>query len=137
MINVNKNGFTLIELLGVIIILSFLALITTTSITKTVKDSKEELYNTQINSIKSAAEYWGSSNLNKLPGDGECKYLTLSDLKEYSILEESIVNPKTDEEFPNDLKIKITSKYNVSGILISSYEVEPESVKGCIPVYNK
>ena len=63
----NKNGFTLVELLAVIVILSLLALLTSTAVTKLVKDSKEDLYQTQIELIKASAEAWGADNIYKLP----------------------------------------------------------------------
>ena len=65
------------ELLAVIIILSLLALLANTSVTKVVKDSKVDLYNIQIENIKLAAESWGADNLYKLPNSGECKYLIM------------------------------------------------------------
>ena len=79
----NKKGFTLVELLAVIVILSLLALLTSTAVTKLVKDAKGDLNNTQIELIKSAAQTWGAEHLNWLPGDKECSYLTLSNLKDY------------------------------------------------------
>ena len=97
----NRKGFTLIELLAVIIILSLLAVLASTSVTKIVTNSKNELYNTQIKLIKEAAMTWGADNLNKLPSEeGSCKYLNLRDLKRYGLLDSSIINPKTNNYWP-------------------------------------
>ena len=63
----NKKGFTLVELLAVIIILSLLALLASTSVSKIVKDSKSDLYDTQINLIKSA--YKRNKKINKFLDD--------------------------------------------------------------------
>ena len=131
----NKKGFTLVELLAVIIILSFLALLAGTAVTKLLRDSKEELYNTQIISIKSAAEAWSADNLKKLPSAGNCSYLTLSDLKKYGLIDSSIINPKTNKEFSNDLKIKISTTLGNYSTTITNFEVDPESVAGCKGVY--
>ena len=127
----NTKGFTLVELLAVIIILALLVLITGTSVTKLVKDSKQDLSDTQIELIKSAAEMWGADNLGKLPNSGECKFITLKVLKEYGLLDSSIVDANTNEEISDDLKIKITGTTGTYGNLVISYEVNPDSVDTC------
>lgn len=126
----NKKGFTLVELIAVIVILGLLALIANSSVVNVVKNSKSDLYNTQIKLIESAAETWGNDNLDKLPNDGECKYLTLSNLKNYGLIEENVINPKTNSEFTDELYIKITSKINSSGMLKTTYKID-DSVNGC------
>lgn len=131
----NKKGFTLVELLAVIIILSALALLASTSVTNVVRNSKSDLYNSQINLIKSAAEAWGADNINKLPSEGTCKYLTLSNLQGYGLVEPSIINPKTNQEFSGDMKIKIMSEATEYGTSKLSYEVGASSVSSCSPVY--
>ncbi len=104
-----KKGFTLIELLGVIIILAVIASIATISINSSMKKSKEELYNLQIENIINGAKTWASSNVFNLPDDnGETIYLTLSELKQSGFVEKDIVNPLTNELFSDQLKIKIT-----------------------------
>lgn len=133
----NKKGFTLVELLAVIVILAALALITTTSITKILKDSKEDLYNTQIIALKSTVENWGSDNLDKLPETDNCVYLTLKDLREDGLIDYSIKDPRTNEEFPEDLKFKITTKLNKRSKKITTYEVNPDSIDGCTYVYGE
>ena len=73
----NKKGFTLVELLATIIVLGLLTLLASTSVTKVLKESKGDLYTTQIKLVKSAAEAWGAENIDKLPNSGDCKYLTI------------------------------------------------------------
>ena len=131
----NKKGFTLIELLAVIVILTALALITTTSIAKILKDSKEDLYNTQILALKSTVENWGSDNLDKLPEADACSYLTLKDLKDDGLIDYVIKDPRTNEEFPEDLKFKISTSINKRGKKVTTYEVDPEFIDGCTYVY--
>jgi len=126
----NKKGFTLVELLAVIVILSLLALIANSSVVNVVKNSKSDLYNTQLKLIESAAETWGDDNFDKLPNEGECKYLTLANLKNYGLLEQKIINPKTNKEFSDNLYIKITSKINSSGMLKTTYRVD-DNINGC------
>lgn len=131
----NKKGFTLVELLAVVIILALLALLTSTAVTKLVKDSKEDLYNTQIALIKSAAESWGADNLLDLPDSGECSYLTLADLKGYGLIDSDITDPRNNEPFSDDLKIKITTTLSSYGKPVTDFEVNPESIDGCSHFY--
>lgn len=127
----NKKGFTLVELLAVIIILTLLALLTSTAVTKLVKDSKEKLSNAQLRLIESAAEAWGADNLAKLPETGSCGYLTLQDLKEYGFIDSNILDPNNSQLISDDLKIKITTTTSSYGNSITNYEVNPKSVEGC------
>ena len=112
-----KKGFTLIELLAVIVVISVLITLTTVSITRTVKNSKNSLYNTQIKSIQSAAEQYGSENLDFMPKADSTNttiinYFLLSDIQESGILDTNIKNPKTKKAFTdNDLVIKVTATY--------------------------
>lgn len=131
----NKKGFTLVELLAVVVILALLALLTSTAVTKLVKDAKNDLSETQMTLIKSAADTWMSDNLNKLPSSGSCAYLTLEDLKYYGLLDNTILDPKNSEEIPNDLKIKITTTTSAYGNPVSTTEVNPESIEGCSQIY--
>ncbi len=132
----NKKGFTLVELLAVIVILALLALLTSTAVTKLVKDAKNDLSDTQIQLIKSAADTWVADNLNNLPSSGSCGYLTLQDLKYYGLLDNVILDPKNNEEISNDLKIKITTTTSAYGNPVTKAEVNPESIEGCEPIYN-
>jgi len=131
----NKKGFTLVELLAVIIILSLLALLTSTAVTKLVKDAKDDLSAAQTQLIKEAADTWIADNLNKLPSSGSCGYLTLEDLKFYGVLDSTILDPKNSEEIPDDLKIKITTTTSTYGNPINEVEVNPKSIEGCSQIY--
>ena len=104
-----NNGFTLAELLGIIIILAVLTLIAMTSITNTMKESKEDLYDIQIDNIITGAKTWASSHAFELPeNNGETITLTLEQLKQAGFVEEDITNPLTNELFENTLQVKIT-----------------------------
>ena len=131
----NNKGFTLIELLAVIIILSLLAVLANTSVTKVVKDSKVDLYNIQLENIKLAAESWGSENLYKLPSDGKCKILTVGNLKKYGLLDSKLKDPRTNSDMDDNLKIKISSKISDYGTNIINYEVNSNNIDECEYVY--
>ncbi len=103
-----KKGFTLVELLGVIIIISLLALLTSVAVTKLVKDSKQQISNVQINLIKSSAEMWGADNLDRLPNKGECVYLSVSDLKNEGLLDNS-------EKLDDNIIVRIKNELNENG----------------------
>ena len=106
-----KKGFTLAELLGVIVLLGALMLIIVPLVTSSMKDSKEELYNDQIESIKLSLALWMSDN--QKPKKGETITLTLSQLKEAGLVELDIKNPKTEELFPNDMVLKIVNNNDI------------------------
>ena len=103
----NKKGFTLVELLAVIIILSLLVLITSTSVTKVLKDSKNKLSSAQIGLIESAAKAWSADNLENMSDTETCQYLTVKDLKLYGLLSDGLKDPKNSKDIPDDVKIKI------------------------------
>ena len=111
-----KKGFTLAELLGVIVLLGAIMLIVVPLVSNSMKDSEEELYNDQIESIKLSLELWMSYN--QSPNIGETITLSLSQLKEAGFVELDITNPITKELFPNDMVLKII---NNNGII--EYEV--------------
>ena len=136
-----KKGFTLAELLGVIVILAALLLISIPVVDKIIKQSQEDLYNKQIDSIKLAMNLWVSDKY-KL-NEGESITLTLSQLKEDGLVEFDITNPITKELFPNDMILTIENKegqleYNVSdeGTNIENYENIPRiSINGNVLTY--
>lgn len=124
-----NKGFTLIELLAVIVILSLIVLVTSTAVTKTVKDSKKTLYNTQIAAIKGAAEQYGSENIEMLPEATKDnpvveRNILLSDIIKSGILEE-VNNPITNKPFTDeDIQIKVTATYSLEyDKTIYKYEV--------------
>ena len=100
-----NKGFTLIEILGVITILALLATIIIISVNKSLKDSKETLYQQQIEEVKAAASMWRTDNIELIPLTGYYT-ITLSTLKNNGYIKNEIINPKTDKNF-NDFTIKV------------------------------
>ena len=108
-----KRGFTLVELLGVLLVLAVIALITFPIVTKSIKDNKERLYNSQLEEIKLGAEKWAYKNLSLLPDqDGETITVTLLTLKESGDVPLDVRDPRTGELIPNDMMITIGFKNN-------------------------
>lgn len=119
MINLKKNGFSLAELIGVVVLLGAILLIIIPAVSKTLKDSKQNLYNDQIENIKQALQVWANDNK---PDVGETYYLTLSQLKQTGLVDIDIKNPINDEYLANDMLLKVI---NDEGIL--KYEVLDET----------
>ena len=125
--NKRIKGFTLVELLAVIVILSLLLLVTVTTVSSQFKNSKDELYDTQLNNIKLAAEMWGSDNKVKLNSISDCVSLTLGYLKGEGYVDINIKNTYTGELFEDDeVFVNITKETNRY-----KYEVFDDSSKLC------
>ena len=138
----NKKGFTLIEMITVLVLISLIALITITSVTKLLNNSKEKLYENQMEQIESAARLWGADNMLILPNDSTsnvvCEYknidscpedykkliIDLKLLQDSGYIGQDIKNPKTNKPITNvTIEIEKTGKkltYNV----VSSEEDE-------------
>jgi type IV pilus assembly protein PilA len=99
-------GFTLIEILAVLIILAAVALLVTPLILKQVKDSKDNLYDVQIENIKKSASIYVTDNIKDLKESSYTFYL--GNLQKLGLAEKNIINPKTNEKLNECLKIVVT-----------------------------
>lgn len=105
-----KKGFTLIELLGIMTILGILALLIIPSVQSALSDSREKLFQNQIDSIEKIARSWGTTNIDKVDS---CYILTIDELKKSGLLENvDIINPKTKEELDGCVKVVYESSIN-------------------------
>lgn len=123
----NKKGFTLLELLAVLVIIGLIALVTIPAIVGVVKNSKDTLYQKQIESIESAARLWGSDHILDLPNgeSGTCYYndinncaetyqkliIDLQLLQNNGYISSDLKNTNTKELFEN-IEIEITKNGN-------------------------
>ena len=105
-----NKGFSLVELLAVIILLGILAVMLIPNMYTHLQDSKEDLYNTQVNIIKEAAENYVADNIEDIicSSDGENTEILLSNLQSGGYLKEDLKNPKTNENFSSDQKVIVT-----------------------------
>ena len=124
-------GFTLVELLAVITILSIIALVVSISVANMLKESKNSLTSVQLASIKESAESWGADNIENLPINNDCSYITLKNLIDDGYLESEIINPDDKKPISNFMLIKIESKLNNQGKTILTYIVNPKTVEEC------
>ncbi len=107
-----KNGFTLVELLGVIVLLALIFTLVFPSVQNIINESRTSTYENQIRTILDATYNWSLKNMNLLPDEGKVTYITLSELKSYGFVDTNIVNPITDEPFPDNLVISIADVGN-------------------------
>lgn len=114
-----KKGFTLAELLGVIIILAVIGLITIPAITDSLNQYEQNLCETQISYMITAAKNWGTDHLLQLPEEGEELTITLSELIQQGYMQGDsnaateedklkVINPNTNTYFNPDPVITIT-----------------------------
>ncbi len=100
-----KNAFTLIEVLTVIVLLVTISLIAIFSISTIVKQSGENLYQLQIDSVIDASRTYAISHVDNFSSTTQ---ITICDLKRAGLLKDDFINPKTDEKFDDSLIIEIT-----------------------------
>lgn len=92
-----KNAFTLAELLGVIMLLGILAVMVATTSTRVIKNSKQSLYESQIETIEEAANKWSIANNGELPMDsaaGEYKLEITRLVTDGYLDNEKIIDPR-------------------------------------------
>lgn len=120
-----KKGFTLIELLGVIVVLGILAIIAIPIVDRSLNESKESLYETQIEQIIKGAEDYYTKNLDELPqNDGAKDEITVRELQDAGFLPLDIKNPKTNGNVSPNTKVIVTKSGNNY-----KYEVDEETIE--------
>lgn len=103
-----NKGFTLVELLAVLAILSVVTLIAVPTVDLTIKKQRENLYKSQIRTIKDGMKTFGVDNVELLPKtNGDVLELNIGFLKVTGFLDEELKNPKTRKCFPNDIMLTI------------------------------
>lgn len=108
-----QSAFTLIELLAVLVVLGMLSLLIIPNITSVIEETRENLYEIQLNNIITGTKNWSAKNTNMLPEENnETITLTLGQLKIGGFIDQNFKNPKTNKPFPNDLEITITKINN-------------------------
>lgn len=140
----NKNGFTLIELIAVITILAVIALITVPVVNKAITKSKEKSLEAQKETIVDAAKKYALANSEILPEyDLGQKLIHISDLVEDGYLEKIPIDPVTDSEMTDCVKVtydenknKYTYVYGECKIDITTKNVYPNGYR-LLYIYNE
>lgn len=104
-----EHGFTLVELLAVIVILGLIALVSVPAITGMIKSGKEDLAESQMETLELAAKNWASDakNIGHLPKDGESYCVSLAILQSEGYVDLDLKNPKTGKAYTKG-SVKIT-----------------------------
>lgn len=106
-----NKGYTLAELLGVMVILTILAALVVTNVRLINENAKKNLYTTQIETIKNAAQILVTDLISVLPEEkGQSVTIELKLLKDLDILKQDIKNPQTENYFKDEMLITLTSK---------------------------
>ena len=121
-----RKGFTLIEIIAIIILLSVIALITYPVINNLITESKEKLYEKQINELERLSNTWVTKNTNKLKTEEGYTYdLSFEELNEQGFTsDKQIKNPKTGKNLTGCMKVTYNSSKN-------GYDVAYD--EGCTP----
>ena len=119
-----KKGFTLAELLGVIAVLGIIAMIAFPLMDRSITDSDEKLYNTQINQIIKGAKSYYADNLDLLNQITEDKQgeVSLETLQKEGYLPIDIKNPRTEKNFEGETQIIVTKENNKYNYEVIPYE---------------
>lgn len=104
-----NKGFTLIEVLAVITILALLGSIIIPIINKDVSNSREILYEQQINNIETAARQYGARHMGILPKkeSDPALEITLQTLIDEGFISSQVINPETKKAFSKNTEIRI------------------------------
>lgn len=104
-----EKGFTLVELLAVLVILAIIFVLVFPSVSNILSQSKDTIYQSQINNILSATYDFSLKNINYLPEYNKKRYITLGELKYEGIIDVDIKDPNTNENFPDNLVVSISN----------------------------
>lgn len=98
-----KKGFTLVELLAVLVIIAVIILLISPQILKKINDSKDSLYETQMEEIKKSARVYMSN----LKIDGTMS-VSVGDLKKEGLVDKDIKDPRTGELLDDCILVTVT-----------------------------
>ena len=91
----NNKGLTLIELIAVLIVLSLIALIVTPNIMVSIKEYQQQLYDTEMVALESAAKNWTADNINLIATESDDAIaVTIDELIDGGYYKSDAVDPK-------------------------------------------
>lgn len=120
----SNKGFTLIELLAILVLLSILLLLGSSSVTKIIKQNKQDAYDIDMANFIDTVKLWSMDHEDLLPKNNSNYGLTLEDLMNSGYINDDKKNPMTGKEYDKDLLFCI---YNVN----NTYRYEVSSDGTC------
>lgn len=108
-----NKGFTLVELVATLIVLSIVAVIAVPHIYNSIKDYKQQTYQTQLLAIENAAKNWAADHAadENFPKENDETILVFMDsLQSEGFIDENTKNPNTSSNFNSLVFTIITCK---------------------------
>lgn len=103
-----KKGFTLVELLGVLVLLGILSGIAVPTIAKTIKSSRDNAYQDQLELMNVGARNWVADHISLIPEEnGASIRVTLGELQQGGYVDKNLKNPKTKKYFSEESYVEI------------------------------
>ena len=117
----SKKGFTLVEILVSIGLLALLGSVIAISLNRVFKDNNEKHYNEYVEKIKSSAMLFVNNTVDIINdlNDNSFKIITIGDLIDNGYVNDTLVNPSTDEKVGKEEKIQVS--YDSDHELIVTY----------------
>ena len=107
----NKRGFTLMELLAVIALLTLMGLIVIPIVENSINSGKDDLYITQIDSVKASLKKYAIEEVNpRIRNSYDDDYLSLYLLKIAGFVSLDIKDPRTEKLLPDDMLLRIEKR---------------------------
>ena len=104
-----KKAFTLVELVGVLVIIGILNIVLIPVVGNSLKNSKQKLYDKQIDTIIMAAKAFASDYTYVLPEENETVNINLGQLKDTGYIDKEVKNPIDNNSFSECMLISITN----------------------------
>ena len=106
----NKKGFTLVEILVSIGLLALLGSVIAISLNRVFKDNNKKHYNEYVEKIKSSAMLFVNNTVDIINdlNDNSFKIITIGDLIDNGYVNDTLVNPSTDEKVDKEEKIQVS-----------------------------
>ena len=128
----NKNsGFTLFELICVVLLIGLITALVSIPVNKFIKDSREELYESQKQQIILAAQNWAIDNPYSLPLGNDEFNITIEELLNEGYLDTNVINMVDDEEIKVCSYIKITLNTNSIDSNKNNYNYQYVELENC------
>lgn len=124
-----NKGFTLVELIATLIVLSIVALIVVPNIYENIKEAKNGIKITQLESIVDSAKEWAADHITELSIEKDT-YVFLKDLQSGGYIDYNLYKNADGEQYNDNLFILIESK------VIEADEWNNENYKYTYTIYD-